>query len=149
MILTQTNKQTNNKKKAKAIAARRFAKTTTPSRPRAHLFCALRAFASIKKCRGVVIINCPFPEKNELPKHKRNARVFERAKDKTTSCAPYTREKIVSSTIITFLDKTNLRKQTSVHLLWGQAISLIVEEFLCKKQTCTVNQNQIFFVFKP
>ena len=55
--------------------------------------------------------------KNELPKHKRNARVFERAKDKTTSCAPYTREKIVSSTIITFLDKTNLRKQTSVHLL--------------------------------
>ena len=61
--------------------------------------------------------------KNELPKHKRNARVFERAKHKTTSCAPYKREKIVLSTIIMFcpmnLDKTNLRKQTRVHLLWG------------------------------
>ena len=61
--------------------------------------------------------------KNELPKHKRNVHVFERAKDKTTSCAPYTLEKIVSSTIITFcpvnLDKTNLRKQTNVHLLLG------------------------------
>ena len=53
---------------------------------------------------------------------KINARVFERAKNKTLSCAPYTREKIVSSTIITFcpvnLDKNNLRKQTSVHLCY-------------------------------
>ena len=69
--------------------------------------------------------------KNELPKHKRNARVFEHAKDKTTSCAPYKREKIVLSTIIMFcpmnLDKTNLRKQKSVHLLLGQA-TLIVNE---------------------
>ena len=66
------------------------------------------------------------------PFQKINARgVFERAKNKTLSCAPYTREKIVSSTIITFcpvnLDKTNLRKQTSVHLLLGQA-TLIVNE---------------------
>ena len=56
--------------------------------------------------------------KIELPKQK--TRVFERAKHKTTSCAPYKREKIVSSTIITFcpvnFDNTNLRKQTSVHL---------------------------------
>ena len=66
------------------------------------------------------------------PFQKINARgVFERAKNKTLSCAPYTREKIVSSTIITFcpvnLDKTNLRKQTRVHLLWSQA-PLIVDE---------------------
>ena len=69
--------------------------------------------------------------KNGLPKQKRNARVFERAKHKTTSYAPYKREKIVSSTIITFcpvnLDTTNLRKQTSVHLLWGQT-TLIVDK---------------------
>ena len=69
--------------------------------------------------------------KNELPKHKRNARVFEHAKDKITSCVPYKREKIVLSTIIIFytmnLDKTNLRKQTRVHLLWSQA-PLIVDE---------------------
>ena len=59
---------------------------------------------------------------NELPKNKRNARVFERfRKTKTTNCAPYKRQKIVSNTIITFcpvnLDNTNLRKQTNVHLL--------------------------------
>ena len=54
--------------------------------------------------------------KSELPKQKRNARVFERAKHKTTRCVPYKCENTVSSTIITFLDKTNLRKQTSVHL---------------------------------
>ena len=69
--------------------------------------------------------------KNVLPKQKRNARVFERAKHKTTSCAPYKRQKIVSNTIVTScpvnFDNTNLRKQTNVHLLWGQA-SLIVEE---------------------
>jgi len=45
----------------------------------------------------------------------------ERAKHKSTSCAPYEREKRASSKIITFcpvnLDKNNLRKQTSVHLL--------------------------------
>ena len=40
----------------------------------------------------------------------------ERGKHKSTSYTPYTRENTVSSTIITFLDKTNLRKQTSVHL---------------------------------
>jgi len=51
----------------------------------------------------------------------------ERGKHKSTSYTPYTRENTVSSTIITFLDKTNLRKQTSVHLLWDQA-TLIVEE---------------------
>ena len=55
----------------------------------------------------------------------------ERAKHKTTTCAPYKREKIVSSTIITFcpvnLDKNNLRKRTSAHLLLGQA-TLIVNE---------------------
>ena len=55
----------------------------------------------------------------------------ERAKHKSTSCAPYEREKRASSKIITFcpvnLDKNNLRKQTSVHLLWGQT-TLIVEE---------------------
>jgi len=54
----------------------------------------------------------------------------ERAKHKSTSCAPYEREKRASSKIITFcpvnLDKNNLRKQTSVHLLWGQT-TLIVE----------------------
>ena len=55
--------------------------------------------------------------KSELPKQKRNARVFERAKHKTTHCVPCKCENTVSSTIITFLDKTNLRKQTSVHLL--------------------------------
>ena len=59
--------------------------------------------------------------KNELPKQKRNARVFERWKHKTTRCAPYKRQKIVSNTIITSyavnLDNTNLRKQTNVHLL--------------------------------
>ena len=52
--------------------------------------------------------------KSELPKQK--TRVFERAKHKTTRCIPYKSENTVSSTIITFLDKTNLRKQTSVHL---------------------------------
>ena len=52
--------------------------------------------------------------KSELPKQK--TRVFERAKHKTTRCVPYKSENTVSSTIITFLDKTNLRKQTSVHL---------------------------------
>ena len=55
-----------------------------------------------------------------------------RAKHKTTSCAPYRREKIVSSTIITFcpvnLDKTNLRKQTSVHMLLGQATLIVYEK---------------------
>ena len=55
----------------------------------------------------------------------------ERAKQKTTSCAPYKREKIVLSTISTFypvnLDDNNLRKRTSVHLLWGQ-ITLIVDK---------------------
>ena len=70
--------------------------------------------------------------KNELPKHKRNARVYERAKHKTTNYAPYQREKIVSNTIITFcpvnLDKTNLRKQTSVHLLLGQATLIVYEK---------------------
>ena len=70
--------------------------------------------------------------KNELPKHKRNARVFERfRKTKKKNCAPYKRQKIVSKMIITFcpvnLDNTNLRKQTNVHLLWGQA-SLIIDE---------------------
>ena len=52
---------------------------------------------------------------------KKNARVFERAKHKTTSCAPYQRQKIVSNTIVMFcsvnLGKTKLRKQTNVHLL--------------------------------
>ena len=69
--------------------------------------------------------------KNELPKQKRNARVFERWKHKTKNCAPYKRQKIVSNTIITFcpvnFDNNNLRKQTNVHLLWGQA-SIIVDE---------------------
>ena len=55
-------------------------------------------------------------------------RVFLNARNtKTTRCVPYKSENTVSSTIITFLDKTNLRKQTSVHLLWGQA-TLIVKE---------------------
>ena len=62
---------------------------------------------------------------------KRNAPGFERAKQKTTSCVPYKREERVSSTIITFcpvnLDKNNLRKRTSVHLLLGQA-TLIVDK---------------------
>ena len=56
---------------------------------------------------------------------------FQNTKDKITSCVPYKREKIVLSTIIIFytmnLDKTNLRKQTRVHLLWSQA-PLIVDE---------------------
>ena len=53
--------------------------------------------------------------------NKKEKRVFERAKDKTTSCAPYKRERIVLSTLVTFCpvnsDKTNFRKQTSVYLL--------------------------------
>ena len=59
--------------------------------------------------------------------NKKETRVFERAKHKTTRCVPYKCENTASSTIITFLDKTNLRKQTSVHLLWGQT-TLIVNE---------------------
>ena len=54
----------------------------------------------------------------------------ERVKRKTTRCAPYKRENIFSSMIITFcpvnLDNTNLRNRTSVHL-WGYA-TLIVDE---------------------
>jgi len=44
-------------------------------------------------------------------------RVFSNARNtKTTRCVPYKCENTVSSTMITFLDKTNVRKQTSVHL---------------------------------
>ena len=56
----------------------------------------------------------------------------ERTKRNTTSCAPYKREKIVSSTIIMFcpvnLDNTNLRKQTNVNLLWSRATLIVTEK---------------------
>jgi len=65
-------------------------------------------------------------------KQKRNARGFERAKHKTTSCVPYKSEERVSSTIITFcpvnLDKNNLRKRTGVNLLLGQATLIVGEK---------------------
>ena len=71
------------------------------------------------------------PQATPRDSKRPQVKVFVRVKHKTTSCAPYKRQKIVSNTIITSyavnLDNTNLRKQTNVHLLWGQA-SLIVEE---------------------
>ena len=48
--------------------------------------------------------------KNELPKRKRNARVFERAKHKTTRCAPYKRDNTVSSTVIITFCPVNVDK---------------------------------------
>ena len=75
----------------------------------------------------------------------------ERAKHKSTSCAPYEREKRASSKIITFcpvnLDKNNLRKQTSVHLLWGQTTVIVDEKGSTKIDS--PEDDFIFYIINP
>ena len=60
-----------------------------------------------------------------------------RTKFKTTRCAPYKREKIISSTIMMFcpvnFDNTNLRKQTNVPLLGQASLTKFKIEFEMEK----------------
>ncbi len=146
MILTQTNKQTTTKKKRKRS---RLVVSRKRQHPRVHArtcFVLFERSRRSKKCRGVVIINCPFPEKNELPKQQQKKRACFRTRERQNNelRTLHAREKIVSSAIIMFLlDKTNLRrKQTRAYTCYEVKLRLIV----VKNQTCNQNKD-IFFCF--